>query len=144
MKDYADIDRVIELGSAEQPAQSSAPNVATRTVHDTAEPAAEPLLKRDDAGSYAIFPQDGKDTTATNETEQNLQQIFGADNLLPPVIYQDEVLFWDAYNGKQHLQFSHPLEISEAPSHVNIYFLILSSHRCPARSSCQRPWSAGD
>lgn len=100
LKGYADIDRVIEFSPEEQPTQSSIPAVVPRAVRDIAEPAAERLSERDVTGSYAIFPRDGKDKTATDKTQQNLQQFLGADNLDPPVMCKNEVLFWAADNSK--------------------------------------------
>ncbi|TVY78560.1 Subtilisin-like protease [Lachnellula suecica] len=95
LKGYADIDRVVELHPVTQPPTMTYDGNTNRVARDISDPAAEKFID----GSYAIIPRDGKDTAATNTTQHNLENIFGVDNLEPPLVFEGELAYWNVDNA---------------------------------------------
>ncbi len=75
---------------------------ATRSIRDT--PAVEWLAKQQDAPAdqYLVFATDGKNQAQTNQTDQYLQNLIGKQNVRPPFILDDEILYWLS-NSKLYL-----------------------------------------
>lgn len=88
----------------QDPGMESVTEDRALTLHDAdiMQPRADPPDQSpiDEVVGYVVLPRDGKNKTATDETDNNLKQLLGADYKGPGLIVNGEVDIWQVGNSK--------------------------------------------
>lgn len=107
LQGYGDIESVVLFNPPVPPEGSSISTESKATIRDL--DSDEQLPKRDappnEIVGYIVYPRDGKNKTATDQTDKNLQQLLGPDDHGPGQVFDGALHFWTVGNSKSFFVF---------------------------------------